>query len=197
MFTGLVEEVGRIRAVSRDSGNHRLEVQAALAAALKIGDSLAVNGCCLTVTETCPGHCVLEVTQATVRTTTLDRLRAGSRVNLERALAVGGRLGGHFVQGHVDEVAQVSGVERRTGYHELRVRLRDSAHRNLLIPRGSVCVDGVSLTIASVARNCFAANVIPHTWKQTILGDYRAGTPVNVEFDLLVKAVASRLGAGS
>lgn len=191
MFTGLVEETGRVRAVGRDADNRNLEIEAELARELKVGDSLAVNGCCLTVTSVGSGRCTLQATGPTVRATTLDRLRAGSRVNLERALAAGDRFGGHFVQGHVDEVGQVRRVERKGGYHEVTVRVRDQS-RHLLVPRGSVCVDGVSLTIAGLDRSDFQANIIPHTWESTILREYRTGTAVNVEFDLLVKAAARR-----
>ncbi|HDQ99319.1 MAG TPA: riboflavin synthase [candidate division WOR-3 bacterium] len=192
MFTGLVEEVGRVRSVSRAVDNRRLEVEAELAAGLAVGDSLAVNGCCLTVTGTGPGRCLLEATAATVKTTTLDTLRAGSRINLERALAAGDRFGGHFVQGHVDEVARVRRVERRAGYHEVHIRCGRS-NRHLLVSRGSVCLDGVSLTIAALSGADFSVNVIPHTRENTVLKDYRAGTAVNVEYDLMVKAAARRL----
>ncbi|MFO7639299.1 MAG: riboflavin synthase [bacterium] len=194
MFTGLVEELGLVRAVNRSADNRRLEIAAKLAAGLAVGDSLAVNGCCLTVVRSAAGLCALEATAPTLEATTLDRLRAGDRVNLERALRVGDRLGGHFVQGHIDEVASVRRVERRGGHHELTVRV-GSANRHLLVEQGSVCLDGVSLTVATLAGGGFTVNIIPHTWEHTILRDYRAGTAVNVEYDLLVKA-ARRPAAG-
>jgi riboflavin synthase len=189
MFTGLVEELGRVRAVSRAAENSRIELEAALAAELAVGDSLAVNGCCLTAVRAGRGACTLEATAATVRATTLGKLRAGSRVNLERALAVGDRLGGHLVQGHVDEVAEVRRVERRGGYHEVVIRA-GTENRHLLVARGSVCLDGVSLTIAELRGHEFVVNVIPHTWERTLLAEYRPGRGVNVEYDLAVKATA-------
>ncbi|MFO7676594.1 MAG: riboflavin synthase [bacterium] len=195
MFTGLVEEMGRVRAVSRDVDNCRLEIEAALAGAMRVGDSLAVNGCCLTAVRTGAGLCTLEATAATIRATTLGSLRAGSPVNLERALAVGDRLGGHFVQGHVDEVGTVRRVERRGGYHEVLVRV-GAENLGLLVARGSVCLDGVSLTVAELRGRDFTVNVIPHTWERTILHGYRPGAAANVEFDLLVKAAARRQETG-
>ena len=191
MFTGLVEEVGRVRSVGRSTDNSRLEIEAAFSSELAIGDSLAVNGCCLTVVRVGTGSCLLEATSATLRATTLGSLRAGSRVNLERALKAGARMGGHFVQGHVDEVAAVRQVERKGGHHEVVVRVSRESLR-WLVERGSVCLDGVSLTLAGFNEHSFTVNVIPHTWQATILRDYRPGRPVNVEFDILVKAVAGR-----
>lgn len=193
MFTGLVEEIGRVRAISRDADNSRLDIEAGLVGQLKLGDSLAVNGCCLTVIRAADRVCTLEATAATVRATTLGGLRAGDRVNLEQALKVGDRLGGHFVQGHVDEVGEVRRVERRGGYHELVIRVGPQGP-GLLVERGSVCLDGVSLTVADIAGRDFRVNVIPHTWQHTILQEYRPGRRVNIEYDLLVKVAARRKG---
>ena len=187
MFTGIIQEVGRVRAVRTDRGNRLITVDAELAAGLAVGESIAVDGCCLTVTERAERRFTAEAVGPTQARTTLAGLRAGARVNLERALAAGARLGGHFVQGHVDEVGTVRRVERCAGYHRLVVRVSPDA-RESLIERGSVAVDGVSLTVADIGPAEFSVNVIPHTWQETHLADRRAGDRVNIEYDMLVKA---------
>lgn len=188
MFTGLVEEVGRVRAARTESGNRLFDIEAKLAAGVAVGDSVAVEGCCLTVVKRDERLFRVEAVGATVKATTLGELRSGSEVNLERALAVGERFGGHFVQGHVDEVATVRRVDREAGHWRLRVRVEPGNER-LLVERGSICVNGVSLTIAGLGSREFDANIIPHTWENTTLKRLRAGDRVNVEHDLLVKAV--------
>ena len=192
MFTGLVETVGRIeRAIGRQ-GNRVFTIQAGFAAELKLGESVAVNGCCLTVTKTDKQSFEVEAVATTLAATTLGRLKTGDAVNLERALAAGDRMGGHFVQGHVDEVGKVRRIERHSGYWALAV---ETARRNsrLLVEKGSVCVDGISLTVASVRPGEFAVNIIPHTWENTNLKQRRTGEPVNIEYDLVVKAVQQGL----
>jgi len=188
MFTGLVEAVGKVERVEPRAGSRRLLIAAGFASELNPGDSVAVSGCCLTVVE--PGNAAfaVEAVAATLEQTTLGRFRPGQRVNLERALQAGARFGGHFVQGHVDETGKVRRVTRHAGYHELAVEVkRESA--GWLVPKGSVGVDGVSLTVARTRPGEFSVNVIPHTWEDTTLRELRPGSLVNVEFDLLVKAV--------
>jgi len=190
MFTGLVETVGRVeRAVGRQ-GNRVFTIQAGFAAELKLGESVAVNGCCLTVTKADKRSFEVEAVAATLADTSLGRLKTGDAVNLERALAAGDRLGGHFVQGHVDEVGKVRRIEQHSGYWALAVET-DRRNSRLLVGKGSVCVDGVSLTVASVRPGEFAVNIIPHTWENTNLKQRRTGEPVNIEYDLVVKAVQS------
>jgi riboflavin synthase len=193
MFTGLVEEVGRVRSTRTESGNRLFDIEAKLAAEVKVGDSVAVEGCCLTVVEREDRWFRVEATGATLKSTTLDGLRAGSEVNLERALAVGDRLGGHMVQGHVDEAGTVRRVDREAGHWRIRVRVSRENER-LLVERGSICVNGVSLTIAGLGTQEFGVNIIPHTWENTTLCRLRAGDRVNIEHDLLVKAVRRLLG---
>lgn len=192
MFTGLIEAVGRIeRAIGRQ-GNRVFTIEAGFAAELKLGESVAVNGCCLTVTKAAKQSFEVEAVAATLEATTLGRFKTGDAVNLERALRAGDRMGGHFVQGHVDEVGKVRRIEQHSGYWTLAV---GTARRNsrLLVERGSACVDGVSLTVASVRPGEFAVNIIPHTWENTNLKQRRTGEPVNVEYDLVVKAVQQGL----
>jgi len=195
MFTGLVEEVGRVKRVLTRRGNRLLTIEAGFAAEVAVGESVSVEGCCLTAVEAGERTVVLEAVGSTLKQTTLDGLRAGSEVNLERALALSDRLGGHFVQGHVDETATVRRVDRESGYWRTEFRV-SSTGEQLLIERGSVCVNGVSLTIASRRAGAFTVNVIPHTWESTTLHLLRAGDRVNVEYDMLVKAVRRSLGRG-
>lgn len=193
MFTGLVEEVGRVAKVLTVRGNRVMAIEAAFAGELKPGDSVAVNGCCLTVTRSTARSLEAEAVGATLKETSLGELRTGSMVNLERALRAGDRLGGHFVQGHVDEVARVSRVDRHAGHW----RMSFAASREgsgFLVDRGSVCVNGVSLTVAGLEPGGFSVNVIPRTLESTNLKELRAGDRVNVEYDLIVKAVAANLG---
>jgi riboflavin synthase len=192
MFTGLVEEVGRVRQVRSGRGNRLIEIQAGLAEGVSVGDSVAVNGCCLTATASGTGVFSVEAVAATLKETTLGGLRAGSRVNLERALAVGDRFGGHIVQGHVDEAGTVRRIDREAGHWRVLFRVSRESSR-FLVGRGSVCVDGVSLTIASVRTGEFGVNVIPHTWESTRFKELRAGDRVNVEYDLIVKSVQRHL----
>ncbi len=188
MFTGLVEEVGRVRQVTSRRGNRLIEVQANLAGDVSVGDSVAVNGCCLTATEKGGNSFLVEAVAATLKQTSLGELRGGSRVNLERALAVGDRLGGHMVQGHVDETGTVRRIDRESGHRRVSFRIRRESGR-FLVEHGSVCVDGVSLTIASVRAGEFSVNIIPHTWENTRFSETRVGDTVNVEYDLIVKSV--------
>ena len=193
MFTGLVEETGKVLRTRSESGNRLFDIEAKLATGVAIGDSVAVEGCCLTVVERDDRWFRVEATGATLKTTTLERLRPGAEVNLERALAVGGRLGGHMVQGHVDEAGTVRRIDREAGHWRLRIRVSRENER-LLVERGSICVDGVSLTIAGLGTQEFEVNIIPHTWEHTTLRRLRAGDRVNIEYDLLIKAVRRLLG---
>jgi len=188
MFTGLVETVGRIEGAIGRYGNRVFTVGAGFAGELQLGESVAVNGCCLTVTRAGKQSFDVEAVAATLEATTLGRLKTGDAVNLERALRAGDRMGGHFVQGHVDEVGKVRRVEQHSGYRTLAVET-DRRGSRLLVEKGSVCVDGISLTLASVRPGEFAVNIIPHTWDNTNLKRRRHGDRVNIEYDLMVKAV--------
>jgi len=192
MFTGLIETVGRIERATSRQGNRVFTIEAGFAAELKFGESVAVNGCCLTVTKAEKQSFDVEAVAATLAGTSLGRFKTGDSVNLERALRAGDRLGGHFVQGHVDEVGKVRRIEQHSGYWVLAVET-DRRNSRLLVEKGSVCVDGVSLTVASVRPGEFAVNIIPHTWENTNLKQRRTGEPVNIEYDLVVKAVQQGL----
>lgn len=198
MFTGLVECTGRVIALEPRGESARLTLEAGkLAAELAEGDSLAVNGCCLTVTDADPaaGRVSFDLLMQTLRVTSLGDLQPGSLVNLERALAVGARLGGHFVQGHVDATARVLDWSRHGQDHRLVVELA-AEHRGLVIPKGSICLDGISLTAAEVAPESVTCWIIPHTCAVTHLHTKKAGDRLNVEFDMLGKYVRELVRAG-
>jgi len=199
MFTGLVEESGRVVELYAYCGQHVLRVAARrVLEGLAIGDSLAVNGCCLTVAAREGDVLQFDLLAETRRVTSLAALVPGSEVNLERSLAYGGRMGGHFVTGHVDAVGTIEALEPRGTDHYLRVRLPAGSGR-YLISKGSIALDGVSLTVAEVGVDTVVAWLIPHTLAVTNLHTRRVGDVVNVEFDVLGKYVErmleARLGA--
>ncbi len=189
MFTGLIKETGTIRSLAPVGGVTRIELTAPVCAPLlAIGDSLAVNGICLTVTRLRGDIVTVEAAAETRRVTTLPRWRRGDRVHLEPALRAGEPLGGHYVLGHVDGVGVVAGRRRAGGSLLLTVTLSADLARYLL-PKGSVAVDGVSLTVdAGPFPGRFTVNLIPHTLAVTRLGALRPGARVNLEMDVMVKA---------
>ena len=189
MFTGLVQSFGTIRAATDGNGGRRLRVaEAAVAAKLELGESVAVNGACLTVVARDGDTFDFEVGPETLAKTTLGRLAAGDHVNLERALRVGDALGGHFVTGHVDCVGTV--LEATTAGDWLTLRFGFPAEfADLLVGKGSVAVDGVSLTVVDAEEKWFSVMLIPHTRDHTTLGAKTAGAAVNLEFDMIAKHV--------
>ncbi|MEO0080322.1 MAG: riboflavin synthase [candidate division WOR-3 bacterium] len=192
MFTGLVSAVGRVERVATRAGNRLFTIATSGEWQAAKGESIAVNGCCLTVVAVEEGGFRVEAVETTLKGTTLGRLKVGSRVNLERALAVGERLGGHLVQGHVDEVGEVRMIERRPGLTVLTIGVKPESMK-FVVPKGSVCVDGVSLTVAGVRGREFSVNIIPYTWERTTFRHLKRGDRVNIEFDLVVKAVRHHL----
>ena len=188
MFTGIVEELGTVTTFERHGDVARLAIAArAVREGSDIGASLAVNGVCLTVVERAVNGLVFEVGPETLRRTALNGLREGRQINLERALRFGGTLGGHLVLGHVDGVATVERVERVESTARVRIALRDRELAPLLIPQGSVAVDGVSLTVAALEITTFEVMVIPHTLAVTTFGRLAEGETVNVEMDVIGK----------
>jgi len=188
MFTGIVEELGTVLSFDRRGDTARLTVAAALARdGSELGASVAVNGVCLTVVDRPSDGLAFEVGPETLHRTALGRLRPGRRVNLERPLRFGGALGGHLVLGHVDGVGTVERVERVESTARVRIALPDRELAPLLIPQGSVAVDGVSLTVAALAITTFEVMLIPHTLAVTTLGALVGGEAVNVETDVIGK----------
>jgi riboflavin synthase len=198
VFTGIVEEVGVIRGLSVEGGGATLAVQCSVVTEdARLGDSISVNGCCLTIT-TMPdaGGFTADLMGETLRATSLGTLAAGSTVNLERALRADGRLGGHIVQGHVDGVGQVLAVEPHQQWTVLRVSLPEDLRR-YVVEKGSLTVDGTSLTVMEVGDDAFAVGLIPHTLEATSLRDRGPGDPVNLEVDVIAKYVEQMLRSSS
>jgi riboflavin synthase len=193
MFTGIIEEIGRIQSVSRCRGALRARVlRPDSRKDLSEGDSIAVDGVCLTVVARGPDWFEAEISPETCRRSTLGAARAGRKVNLERPLAASGRLGGHFVQGHVDATGTVRSIRGEGAFVEMAFRYPASL-RGLLVEKGSIAVNGVSLTIASLTSTAFTVAHIPHTLDVTNLGVLRPGVAVNLEVDILAKYVRALL----
>jgi riboflavin synthase len=191
MFTGIVEGTGTVAALvaAAEGGGARLEVEAPwLDGELTVGESVAVNGCCLTVAEATPAGFAADLVAETLRRTALGRLAPGARVNLERPLPLGGRLGGHLVQGHVDGIAEVLDRTPVGDGEEVRIELPPDLER-YLVEKGSITVDGVSLTVAAVGPGWFGVALVPHTLEVTTLGERRPGDPVQLEVDVVAKYV--------
>ena len=195
MFTGLVEETGTLVSLDRSEIGARLTVRAPLVSSdARIGDSIAINGCCLTVVLHDGETLAFDLLAETLARTNLGDLTIGASVNLERALAATARLGGHFVQGHIDCTAEVLALEPHGTDHRLEIALpAEFAH--LIAFKGSIAVDGISLTVAEVRDASFVVWIIPHTLTQTNLAKRRAGERVNLEFDLLAKYLDRMLAA--
>jgi riboflavin synthase len=194
MFTGIVEEMGVVRAFEPRGAVARLEIEATLTReGSELGASVAINGTCLTVTERPPGGFIFDVGPETLARTTLGDLRPGHPVNLERPLRMGGALGGHLVLGHVDGVGVVESLTSVESTARVRVTLAGPELEPLLIPQGSVAVDGVSLTVAALAPRAFEVMLIPHTLAVTTLGRLRPGQAVNIEADVIGKYVLRSL----
>ena len=193
MFTGIIEELGRVRGIKGGREGARLTIEArGILADIRRGDSVAVNGVCLTVTEHTETAFAVDVMAETLAKTNLGRLRRGARVNLERALRLGDRLGGHLVTGHVDGVGTIVGRERQGIATVFAVRAPQEVAR-YLIPKGSVAVDGISLTVVNVMGDIFTVSIIPHTAALTTLGFKQPGDTVNLEADVVGKYVARLL----
>jgi riboflavin synthase len=190
MFTGLVEALGTVERVEGDGagGCHLVVAAPGLAAGLAVGESVAVNGACLTVVEHDAETFRFQAGPETLRRTNLGDLAAGDRVNLERSLRVGDRLGGHIVQGHVDGVGHVAERQRQGDWETVWFTCPPDLARQM-VPKGSVAVDGVSLTLVDVGRDRFSVALIPHTLANTTLGFKAAGAAVNLETDLFAKYV--------
>jgi riboflavin synthase len=190
MFTGIVTDVGRVRAVRDTNRDRRFEIETAFDLdTLELGGSVSHAGCCLTVVEKGDSWFAVEVSGETLATSTLSDWTQGRRVNLERAARVGDELGGHIVSGHVDGVGEVISVESEGGSHRVRIRAPRPLHR-YIAPKGSITVEGVSLTVNEVEDDVFGVNLIPHTWDVTTLGELKPGARVNLEIDMLARYLA-------
>ncbi len=190
MFTGIVTDVGRVRSVRQTNRDRRYEVETAYdTATIDLGASISHAGCCLTVVEKGPGWFAVEVSEETLSKTTLGDWGEGTRVNLERAARLGDEMGGHVVSGHVDGVGEVLSIEPEGGSHRYRIRAPRPLHR-YIAAKGSIAVEGVSLTVNEVEDDIFGLNIIPHTWDVTSLGALKPGSRVNLEIDMLARYLA-------
>lgn len=196
MFTGLVEGVGHVKTLDRDAVSLKLTVQAPDGLegcdTVRLGDSIALNGCCLTVVEIDGPRWVFQAGTETLSRTNLGMLRIDDVVNVERSLLVGARLGGHFVQGHIDAIGQVARIEREGEWVLMTFTIPESLSRQM-VEKGSVTVDGISLTLVSVTLDTFQVALIPHTLLITTLGRRQVGDPVNIETDILGKYIEKML----
>lgn len=190
MFTGIITDIGSVRAVSDSDRARRFEVETSYdTATIDLGASISHAGCCLTVVEMGPGWFAVEVSQESLNRTTLGDWQAGTRINLERAARLGDELGGHIVSGHVDGVGEVVAFDPVGGSQRLAVRAPKPLHR-FIAEKGSITIEGVSLTVNGVADDVFAVNLIPHTLEVTTLGALGPGSRVNLEIDMLARYLA-------
>ena len=193
MFTGIIEAIGEVVRVTKSPpGNFRLEVSTMLASQLQIGDSLANNGVCLTVVAKKPGAVEFDLLAETAVRTNLSKLRVGSLVNLERPMLAASRFDGHIVQGHVDATAIIMTIEGLGQDHRIEIALPDAFQRYIVF-KGSIAVNGISLTVAEVRERSFVVWIIPHTWDRTNLHSLAPGSRVNLEFDVVAKYVERML----
>ncbi len=190
MFTGIVTDVGKVRAVRDTDRDRRFEIETAFdLATVEIGASIAHAGCCLTVVEKGQNWFAVEVSGETLERTTLGEWREGRPVNLERSARVGDELGGHIVSGHVDGVGEIISISSEGGSRRVKVRVPRPLHR-YIAPKGSIAIEGVSLTVNEVEDDVFGVNLIPHTWEVTTLGGLSVGSKVNLEIDMLARYLA-------
>jgi riboflavin synthase len=188
MFTGLIADLGSVKSIERNADGATLEISTALAGELAEGDSVAVNGVCLTATAIDEGAFRAQAMQETLRRSSLQQLRPGSQVNLELALRADGRLGGHIVQGHVDGTGTITGLREEGFARVLDIDVDDELAR-YLVEKGSVALDGVSLTVSELRDGGFSVSLIPETLTRTNLGEAQVGDRVNLEVDILAKHV--------
>ncbi len=189
MFTGIIETTGKVEKILSHDDSTRLVIESDLIAKnITIGESISINGCCLTVVEANGSSLHFDLLSETLFRTNLKNIKSGHLVNLERALKADGRLGGHFVSGHIDDVRKILRFEKQGNDYLLEVEI-NPLHAKWIVDKGSITVDGISLTVAKVSSESFQVWIIPHTREVTCLKDRRAGDEVNLEFDLLAKYV--------
>ncbi len=196
MFTGIVEELGQVKALSLRGNSGTLTVKAKkVLEGTKIGDSIAVNGVCLTVTNMKNSEFSADVMAETVRRSSLGSLQSGSYVNLERAMAANGRFGGHIVSGHIDGTGRIESMKREENAVWVTIACGEKI-LELIVEKGSICIDGISLTVAAVTDRSFSVSVIPHTGEETTLLKKKAGDPVNLENDIVGKYIQKFVDIG-
>ncbi len=193
MFTGIVETLGKVGSVRPARGGLLLSVDIGQTAdGIKLGESIAINGVCLTVARITGGVCEFDVSKETLQRSTMDKLRTGATVNIERAMSADGRFGGHIVQGHVDGTAAIRSMDKTGDFADV-VFSADAALLDEMVVKGSVAVDGISLTVTAIDKDSFTVSVIPTTLKETTLGSTGLGVMVNIETDMITKTVKKQL----
>ena len=194
MFSGLIERLGKVADVETIPAGLRIRIATGLAAELSVGDSVAVNGVCLTVVNLDDAGFWAEVSPETARVTTLGRVGSGGVVNLERALRADARFGGHFVLGHVDDIGHIDAIARQAELHRVTLRYPGAVDA-YIVQKGSIAVDGISFTVARLERGRFDVQIVPYTWEHTNLRAARMNDPVNLECDIIGKYVVRALDA--
>ncbi len=192
MFTGIIETMGKVSRLEKDRGNLHITIQSDIARELKVDQSLAHNGVCLTVVDVTGDQYTVTAIDETLQRSNLGTLEVGSLVNLERAMVLGARLDGHLVQGHVDQMGRCTRVEEADGSWVFHFEYEAGPGR-VTIEKGSITVDGVSLTVVDSGPGTFSVAIIPYTYEYTRFGHYQAGSPVNLEFDMIGKYVGRLL----
>lgn len=189
MFTGIIETLGKVERLETEGGNLHITLSSSLAQELKIDQSVSHNGVCLTVVALNGGNYTVTAIEETLRKTNLGQLKVGDSVNLERAMVLGSRLDGHLVQGHVDQTAECTAIAEQNGSWYFSFDY-DPSLNNVTIEKGSITIDGTSLTVVDSGAHNFSVAIIPYTYEHTRFNAYRVGTVVNLEFDLIGKYVA-------
>jgi len=189
MFTGIIESLGEVQQLERDRGNLHISINSPITEELKIDQSVAHNGVCLTVVSLDGNAYTVTAIDETLQKTNLGELRVGDKVNLERAMVLGSRLDGHIVQGHVDQTGKCIAVLEKDGSWFFTFEY-DAAQNNVTIEKGSITIDGVSLTVVDSGKNTFSVAIIPYTYENTRFNTYQVGSTVNLEFDVIGKYVA-------
>lgn len=192
MFTGIIEEIGEITAIQQDGNNLHFTIKSTISKHLKIDQSVAHNGVCLTVVKKNATTHTVTAIKETLAITTLGNLAKGNTINLERAMQSNARLDGHFVQGHVDQTATIINIEEQNGSWNFEFKF-DKIPLFTLVNKGSVCIDGTSLTVVKASKKKFKVSIIPYTFEHTIFSTYKIGTQVNIEFDILGKYIERML----
>lgn len=193
MFTGIVETTGRITAIAAEGTNLTFTIKASLASELKVDQSVSHNGVCLTVTSVLGDAYTVTAVDETLKKTNLGQLEVGHRVNLERCMPANGRFDGHIVQGHVDQTGRCTNVQDVDGSWLFDFAYDSDEHGNVTVEKGSICVNGVSLTVFNSTENTFRVTIIPYTYEHTTFSDLRAGDIVNLEFDIVGKYIKKML----
>lgn len=195
MFTGIIEEIGKIKSFKKDTNGATIEVECSLVLEdTKLGDSIAINGVCQTVIELSPNSFKARVSDETLKVTTFENLKSGDIVNLERALTLNSRLGGHIVSGHVDCKGKFTKIEKLTDFYNLEFE-NPQEQTKYVVHKGSITINGISLTVAEINQNRFKVAIIPHTFENTNLKALNVGDNVNIETDILGKYVEKMLSA--